>query len=115
MFQGTSKPTKYVIIQDDLHLSSDDVQKLCFYSCYNSIRTRNVIAIPTAVRYADLCAYRSKMHIEAQRAREDSRSSLSHRNYGHSAPEAGTEEAIIRKLNDQARLHERVKHRLFYC
>lgn len=89
------------------------MQKLCFYSCYNSIRTRNVIAIPTAVRYAHLCAARSKMHLEAQRNRgESSRSSSSQESDGL---DSDREEAIIRKLNKQAVLHERVRHRLFYC
>jgi len=34
------------------------------------VRTRKVIGIPTAVRYADLCAYRSKNHIDAYRTKE---------------------------------------------
>ena len=49
--QGTSRPTKYVILRDDLNMNADTVQKLCFILCYNSIRTRGVLAIPTPVRY----------------------------------------------------------------
>ncbi|KAH7638733.1 argonaute 5 [Dermatophagoides farinae] len=63
---GTSKPTKYVIIRDDLKLQPNQLQQLCFFMCYNCVRFRGVIAIPTPIRYADLCAYRSKLHIEGQ-------------------------------------------------
>lgn len=61
--QGTSRSSKYTILRDDLKLSPDEVQKLCFYSCYNSCRTRNVISQPTPVRYADLLCQRSKNHL----------------------------------------------------
>ena len=122
--QGTSKPTKYVILHDDLNMNADALQQLCFYSCFSSTRTRNVIAIPTAVRYADLAAYRAKLHIEAQRALElgsnkpgnTTLSSGSKRSGSGAAPVSSTEEeAIITKLNCLAHLHEKVKHRLFYC
>lgn len=42
--QGTSKPTKYIRLLDELKLSTDDLQKFCFYACHNCIRTNKVIA-----------------------------------------------------------------------
>ena len=57
-FQGTTKPTKYIKIRDDLRLSMTDLQNFCNYACYQCVRTRSPISIPTAIRYADLCAYR---------------------------------------------------------
>ena len=51
---GTSRPTKYVIIRDDLNMSADTVQKMCFLLCYNSVRTRSVIRLPTPVRYGKI-------------------------------------------------------------
>lgn len=73
--------------------------------CYNSIRTRNVIAHPTPIRYADLCAYRSKLHIEAQ-------------NELINIPkekESQFEEMVIRQLNTLVKIDEKIKNRLYYC
>ena len=67
LLQGTSRLTKYIILQDDLKMSADTLQKMAFLLCHNSVRSRGVIALPTPARYADLCCYRSKLHIEAQR------------------------------------------------
>jgi len=77
-----------------------------------------VIAIPTPVRYADLCAYRSKVHIEAQRAHEDSQTSGGRTRQsggGQPALDPAAEEAIINKLNQQVKLNDNIKHRLYYC
>jgi len=110
LLQGTSKPTKYILLEDELQLSPDEIQKLCFYSCFNCTRTRSVIAIPIPVRYADLCAYRSKAHLAAQLGQEEGRSRGSGGTINPS-----DEEAIIGKLNEQAKLNENIKHRLYYC
>lgn len=99
---GTSKPTKYVVLRDDLKLSADNIQKFCYYACHNCIRTKKVIAIPTPVRYADLCAYRSKLHIEGQRALEQVTS-------------ATDEERIISQLNGWVKIHKTLQNRLYYC
>ena len=104
---GTSKPAKYVILRDDLKLSADDLQRMCFMLCYNSIRTRGVLAIPTPIRYADLCAYRSKLHVEAQRDIVDV---VVDQNQAEDL-----ETAIIRKLNEMVKLNDKIKNRLYYC
>ncbi|KAJ6216351.1 hypothetical protein RDWZM_007508 [Blomia tropicalis] len=105
---GTSKPSKYVILRDDLNLTADQIQKMCFMACYNSIRTRNVIAIPTMVRYADLCAYRSKLHVEAQRM-------LVEDFIGQDDDIAMIEEKIIEKINSVVQINQKVSNRLYYC
>ena len=88
-------------------MTADTVQKMCFLLCYNSIRTRGVLAIPTPVRYADLCAYRSKLHIEAQRDVADT-----------SKVEGKIEDIeaeIIKRLNDMVKVNQNLKDRLYYC
>lgn len=62
---GTAKSSKYVILENEQNWSVDQLQRLCYHLCYNSIRTRNSNAIPTPIRYADLCAHRGKLHLEA--------------------------------------------------
>ena len=86
-------------------MSTDDLQRLCFITCFNSIRTRTVISIPTPVRYADLCAYRSKLHIEAQRAIK----------YSSGDHGADFETDVIEELNKQVKLNPKMKDKLFYC
>lgn len=93
-------------------MTADTIQKMCFFLCHNSVRTRGVIAIPTPVRYADLCCYRSKLHIEAQRNLFEmtSKSSLS----DGSKLEA-LEREVIEKLNGLVKVHENLKNMLYYC
>ena len=95
-------------MRDDLNLTADQIQKMCFMACYNSIRTRNVIAIPTMVRYADLCAYRSKLHVEAQRM-------LVEDFIGQDDDIAMIEEKIIEKINSVVQINQKVSNRLYYC
>ena len=55
--------TKYTVLRDDLKLTADTLQKMCFILCHNMVRTRGVIFIPTPVRYADLCSYESTFQL----------------------------------------------------
>ncbi|KAJ6225576.1 hypothetical protein RDWZM_004121 [Blomia tropicalis] len=106
---GTSRSTKYVILRDDLNLCADEIQHLCFVLCYNSIRTRSIIAIPTAARYADLCAYRSKLHIEAQ---------LEITNISADKKKLKIEDfekEMIKQLNRLVKVYPSMKNRLYYC
>lgn len=67
---GTSKPTKYVVLKDELKLTTDQMQWFCFLACHQSMRTEQVISIPIPVKYADLCAYRAKLHIQGNLAKK---------------------------------------------
>lgn len=107
--QGTSRPTKYVILRDDLNMNADHIQRMTFLACFNSIRTRGILAIPTPIRYADLCAYRSKLHIEAQRDIVDTtiRSDKSDL--------VAIEAEIIKRLNELVKVNPVIKNHLYYC
>lgn len=63
--QGTSKSSRYTVLVDDLKLTADQLQRLCFYACHNCVRTRRPVSIPTPLRYAGFCALRSMQHIQA--------------------------------------------------
>ncbi|XP_027194229.2 protein argonaute-4-like [Dermatophagoides pteronyssinus] len=106
---GTSRPLKYVVLHNDYErrqMSMDDLQKICFYLCHNCTRYRGgPIAMPIPVRYADLCAYRSKMHLEAQHASKH-------------IPAENQEEFerhVISQLNKLVKLNDKIKNSLFYC
>lgn len=103
---GTSKPTKYIRLLDELKLSTDALQKFCFYACHNCTRTNKIISIPTPVRYADLCAYRSKLHLEAQRSQTTSMTTLT---------QTEEEALVIAQLNVGVKIHEEFRNRLYYC
>ncbi len=91
-------------------MTADQVQKMVFLLCHNNVRTRGVIAIPTPVRYADLCCYRSKLHIEAQRNLVEVTTATS----DHSKQEA-LEREIIAKLNTLVKINDKLKNQLYYC
>lgn len=61
--KGTSRPTKYFVSVNELNLSNAELQRLCFFVCFNCVRHKTPMSIPTPVMYADLCAYKSKIHI----------------------------------------------------
>nr|XP_046909464.1 protein argonaute-2-like isoform X2 [Dermatophagoides farinae] len=105
---GTSRPMKYVVLHNDYErrkMNMDDLEKLCFYLCHNCTRFRGPIAMPVPVRYADLCAYRSKLHLEAQHASKN-------------IPAESQEEFerhVISQLNKLVKLNDKIKNSLFYC
>ena len=59
-------------------------------------------SIPIPVRYADLCAYRAKLHVEAQHLLD---------------PTAIDEMASSQfdKLNRLVKIHPKVQNQLYYC
>ena len=100
---------KYVILENDFDkkiFNNDALQKFVFYLCHNCTRFRGgAIALPTPVRYADLCAYRSKLHLEAQHASKN-------------IPAESQEEFerhVISQLNKLVKLNDKIKNSLFYC
>ncbi|KAH9389131.1 hypothetical protein TYRP_008485 [Tyrophagus putrescentiae] len=105
---NTSKSTKYICLLNELKLSSDDLQKFCSLTPATTAfaLARSLRKIPIPVRYADLCAYRSKQHIEGQREAQSIE--------GSSMQEA-KEQHIISQLNNWVKIHERVRNRLYYC
>lgn len=108
---GTSRPMKYVILHNDFErsvLSFDDIQRFTYLCCHNCTRVRGSIALPTAVRYAHLCAYRSKLHIEAQYGKLIVKAT-------DSKDKENFEKALIEKLNDLVEIHNEVKPRLYYA
>ncbi|KAH9408210.1 argonaute 1 [Tyrophagus putrescentiae] len=102
--QGTTKPTKYIKIRDDLHLTMPNLQKFCYLACHQCVRNRNSISIPTAIRYADLCAYRSGLHIKTMNA-----------TYAHIKEPAERERKIISDLNQVIKVDGRLQHTFYYC
>ena len=88
-------------------MNTNQIQRMCYIVCYNSIRTRGVLAIPTPVRYADLCAYRAKIHVEAQRELASYVDDLK--------KSEEIETYIIASLNEHVKIDECLRNKLYYC
>ncbi|CAF1486983.1 unnamed protein product [Rotaria sp. Silwood1] len=50
--QGTSQPTFYQVLYDDIGFTSDDIQQLTYYLCHTDVRCTNVIPVPAPIHYA---------------------------------------------------------------
>ncbi|KAG2304137.1 hypothetical protein Bca52824_032788 [Brassica carinata] len=62
---GTSKPTHYYTLWDELKFTSDQVQKLIFEMCFTFTRCTKPVSLVPPVYYADMVAYRGRMYHEA--------------------------------------------------
>jgi len=115
--QGTSKPTKYIVLCDDAQLTSDQIEIFCFYACHNCMRTKDVIGHPTPVRYADLCAYRAKFHIEAKREQteRDDASTTTSTSTANSDEIHRREVEIIRQFSEWCNVSENRRQKFYYC
>ncbi|TPX56274.1 hypothetical protein PhCBS80983_g04652 [Powellomyces hirtus] len=62
--QGTSRPTLYHVIHDEIKMGSDQMQQLCYNLCFLSERaTRSINMVAPAYR-AHLAAYYGRMFLE---------------------------------------------------
>ncbi len=91
-------------------MTADTVQKMAFLLCHNSVRTRGVISLPTPVHYADLCCYRGKLHIEAQRNLVDSTATADKVQFN-----SADEGEIINRLNQLVKVNKKCQNKLYYC
>lgn len=115
---GTSKPSKYFVLTDDLKLATDELQRFVYLLCYNSTRCREVSSIPIPVKYADLCAYRAKQHIEAYIDLQDSPhpgGDSRRRASSSSAVVDRRAEQDVKLLNSVIQIKSNIKNRLYYC
>ncbi|XP_010478576.1 PREDICTED: protein argonaute 2-like [Camelina sativa] len=62
---GTSKPTHYYTLWDELGFTSDQVQKLIFEMCFTFTRCTKPVSLVPPVYYADMVAYRGRIYHEA--------------------------------------------------
>ncbi|UJR24794.1 hypothetical protein I4U23_006169 [Adineta vaga] len=56
--QGTSRPSLYHVLYDDIGFTSDEIQQLTYYLCHTDVRCTKSVSIPAPVHYASLCVAR---------------------------------------------------------
>ncbi|XP_024008951.1 protein argonaute 2 isoform X2 [Eutrema salsugineum] len=62
---GTSKPTHYYTLWDELGFTSDQIQKLIFEMCFTFTRCTKPVSLVPPVYYADMVAFRGRIYYEA--------------------------------------------------
>ncbi|KAI8822400.1 Piwi domain-containing protein [Fimicolochytrium jonesii] len=62
--QGTSRPTLYHVIYDDMDMGSDQLQQLCYNLCFLSERANRSINMVAPAYRAHLAAYYGRMFLE---------------------------------------------------
>lgn len=62
--QGTAKPTRYNVIEDDANINIDELQALTYNLCHLFPRCNRVVSYPTPAYLAHLVAYRGRVYIE---------------------------------------------------
>jgi len=56
--KGTSRPTKYTVLVDDIGFTADEIQQFCFHQCFTFARCARAVSIVPTVYYAQLYALR---------------------------------------------------------
>ncbi|XP_029849129.3 protein argonaute-2 [Ixodes scapularis] len=60
--QGTSRPTHYYVLHDDVGFQADELQSLTFYLCHTYARCPRSVSIPAPAYYAHWVAFRANQH-----------------------------------------------------
>jgi len=60
--KGTSKPSHYHVLWDDMNLTADQLEEFTFYMCHLYARCTRAVSIPAPAYYAHLAAYRARFY-----------------------------------------------------
>ncbi|UYV61065.1 AGO3 [Cordylochernes scorpioides] len=61
--QGTSRPTKYVVLHDENKFTSDEMQEMTNFLCHTFSRCTSSISLVAPAQYAHQVAFRTKEHL----------------------------------------------------
>ncbi|TVU22610.1 hypothetical protein EJB05_32321, partial [Eragrostis curvula] len=97
---GTTRPTHYHVLHDEIGFSPDDLQELVHSLSYVYQRSTSAISVVAPVYYAHLAAAQVRQFVRFDNMSSDTASSAS----GGAAP-----------LPELPRLHENVRSSMFFC
>ncbi|CAN6997728.1 hypothetical protein IGI04_018934 [Brassica rapa subsp. trilocularis] len=106
---GTSKPTHYYALWDELDFTSDQMQKLIFDMCFTFTRCTKPVSLVPPVYYADMVAFRGRIYHEASSREKNIRQPR-----GAPPPPADSLSALT--LEDKAifKLHKELENVMFF-
>ncbi|KAI9115314.1 hypothetical protein K1719_013633 [Acacia pycnantha] len=100
---GTTRPTHYHVLHDEIGFSADGLQELVHSLCYVYQRSTTAVSVVAPVCYAHLAAAQVAQFIKLD---EFSESSSSH---------GGLTSVGTPQVQELPRLHERVRNSMFFC
>ncbi|KAJ3365839.1 hypothetical protein GGF31_008433 [Allomyces arbusculus] len=60
--QGTSRPTRYFVLHDDVGWSADNLQMFTYHLCYTYARCTRSVSVAPPAYYAHLACFRARHH-----------------------------------------------------
>jgi len=63
---GTSRPSHYIVVYDENHFNSDELQDLSYTLCHNYARSTRSVSIPAPCYYADIACSRAEIHFNPE-------------------------------------------------
>ncbi|KAJ7521394.1 hypothetical protein O6H91_19G051600 [Diphasiastrum complanatum] len=100
---GTTRPTHYYVLYDEIGFSPDELQQLTNYLCYTYARSTTAVSVVAPIYYAHLAAIRCRNFAEHDGGSETS-SQL-----GRSASQEGP---VVTPLPE---LHKNMQTKMFFC
>ncbi|CAK8568369.1 unnamed protein product [Lathyrus sativus] len=99
---GTSRPTHYHVLYDEIGFSSDNLQELVHSLCYVYQRSTNAISIVAPIYYAHVTAAQISQFIKF----DESETLYNHKKFTLTD---------LSQVPELPRLHERVVNTMFFC
>ncbi|XP_054163596.1 protein argonaute-1-like [Oppia nitens] len=105
---GTSRAAHYYVLIDENGFSTEDMCKMTYYLCHTYQRCTKSVSIPAPVYYADLAAYRAKVHAMARPDQSDTASTVSKQGGGDEKRDA------INIYEEYIEVNNSQKQKLYY-
>jgi len=114
---GTSRAAHYYVLADDNAFNANDMCKMTYYLCHIYQRCTKSVSIPAPVYYADLAAYRAKIHASGFQDYElgGQASDVSSSTSGDSGRDNTHEESKIKSYEQLIKVNPNQRQRLYYC
>ncbi|KAL6599513.1 hypothetical protein ACP70R_045650 [Stipagrostis hirtigluma subsp. patula] len=95
---GTTRPTHYHVLLDEIGFSADDLQKLMLSLSYVSQRSTTAISVVAPLRYAQLAASQMRQCIEVE-----------------AHPGSSSPDSLCRTIPELPKLHGNICSSMFFC
>ena len=111
--QGTSRPAHYTLLLDEHGFTADEIYLLTYFLCHTYVKSTRSISIPSPVKYADLTAFRSRIHLKASNFAHLELPSSSSSEDQHNRQTAIHER--IQQMNCAIRVVPALRDRFYFC